>query len=82
MIEPLGARLAGYYPYHGARGAFLLQAGRRDEARAAFDQAIALAGTASEAGHIRRHLDRLMRESETAEKNNPGDVGLRPGRTS
>ena len=82
MIEPLGPRLAAYYPYHGARGAFLLQAGRREEARIAFDQAIALAATASEAGHIRRHLDRLMRESEPATKKPPGDVGERSLRTS
>jgi RNA polymerase sigma-70 factor (ECF subfamily) len=68
MIEPLGARLSGYYPYHGARGAFLLQAGQRAEARVAFDHAIALAGTASEVGHIRRHLDRLMRDSEPVTK--------------
>jgi RNA polymerase sigma-70 factor (ECF subfamily) len=68
MIEPLEPRLAGYYPFHGARGAFLLQTGRRDEAREAFNQAIALAGSAAEAGHIRRHLDRLLRESEPGEK--------------
>jgi RNA polymerase sigma-70 factor (ECF subfamily) len=68
MIEPLEPRLAGYYPFHGARGAFLLQTGRRAEAREAFNQAIALAGSAAEAGHIRRHLDRLLRESEPGEK--------------
>jgi RNA polymerase sigma-70 factor, ECF subfamily len=68
MIEPLGTRLSGYYPFHGARGAFLLQAGHRAEARVAFDQAIALACSASEGSHIRRHLDRLMRESEPAAK--------------
>jgi RNA polymerase sigma-70 factor (ECF subfamily) len=68
MIEPLAARLSGYYPYHGARGAFLLQAGHRAEARVAFDQAIALAASASEGSHIRRHLDRLMRESEPVAK--------------
>ncbi len=67
---------------HGARGAFLLQAGRREEARIAFDQAIALAATASEAGHIRRHLDRLMRESEPAAEMPPGDVGQQSLRTS
>ncbi len=75
MIEPLAPRLSSYYPYHGARGAFLLQIGRRDEARIAFDQAIALAGSAAEAGHIRRHLDRLMRDSERAEENLRADVG-------
>ncbi len=82
MIEPLQPRLARYYPFHGARGAFLLQTGRRDEARAAFNQAIALAGGATEAGHIRRHLDRLLRESEPDPKSMRGDVGAAPARTS
>jgi len=63
MIEPLAPRLAGYFHFHGARGAFLLQLGRREEARAAFDQAIALASTPAQAAHIRRHLDRLIEES-------------------
>jgi RNA polymerase sigma-70 factor (ECF subfamily) len=59
MIQPLEERLAGYFPYFGARGAFLLQLGRDAEARAAFTKAIALAGSPAEANHIRRHLDRL-----------------------
>ena len=63
MIEPLGPRLAGYFHFFGAKGAFLLQLGRKDEARAAFDQAIALANTPAEAAHIRQHLDRLHREN-------------------
>jgi RNA polymerase sigma-70 factor (ECF subfamily) len=63
MIEPLESRLGGYFHFHGARGAFLLGLGRSDEARIAFDRAIALAGTAAEATHIRQHLDRLARES-------------------
>ena len=41
----------------------LLQLGRASEARAAFDRAIALANTAAEAAHIRRHLDRLIKDS-------------------
>jgi hypothetical protein len=41
------------------RGAFLMQLGRNDEARVAFDRAIALANTSAEAAHIRMHLDRL-----------------------
>ena len=63
MIEPLGSRLAGYFHFFGAKGAFLLQLGRKDEARTAFDQAIALANTPAEAAHIRQHLDRLHREN-------------------
>jgi RNA polymerase sigma-70 factor (ECF subfamily) len=63
MIEPLGSRLSGYFHFFGVRGAFLQQLGRDEEARIAFGQAIALAHTAAEAAHIRRHLDRLTQES-------------------
>jgi len=63
MIEPLEQALSGYFHYFGARGAFLLQLGRSKEARTAFDRAIALANTPAEAAHIRRHLDRLMKEA-------------------
>jgi RNA polymerase sigma-70 factor (ECF subfamily) len=66
MIEPLAARLSGYFHFFGAKGAFLLQLGRNEEARVAFDQAIALANTPAEAAHIRRHLDRLLRDSTPA----------------
>jgi RNA polymerase sigma-70 factor (ECF subfamily) len=63
MIEPLAPRLSGYFYFFGAKGAFLLELGRLGEARAAFDQAIALANTPAEAARIRLHLDRAMRES-------------------
>ncbi|MDD3443838.1 MAG: RNA polymerase sigma factor [Zavarzinia sp.] len=63
MIEPLGEALAGYFHFHGVRGALLWQCGRRAQARTAFDKAIALANTAAEADHIRDHLDRLMAEA-------------------
>jgi RNA polymerase sigma-70 factor (ECF subfamily) len=59
LIAPLETRLAGYFYFFGARGAFLLQLDRKAEARAAFDQAISLANTPAEAAHIRAHLDRL-----------------------
>jgi RNA polymerase sigma-70 factor, ECF subfamily len=75
MIEPLAERLAGYFHFHGLKGALNLELGRHAEARAAFDHAIALANTAAEAAHIRQHLDRLMadhdpsvRENEAAKK--------------
>jgi RNA polymerase sigma-70 factor (ECF subfamily) len=63
MIEPLSSRLSNYFHYFGVRGAFLMQLGRNEEARMAFDRAIALANTSAEAAHIRMHLDRLMRDS-------------------
>lgn len=64
LIEPLASDLSNYFYYHGVRGAFLSQLNRKDEARIAFNQAIALAKSAAEATHIRRHLDRLERESD------------------
>ena len=63
MIEPLAPQLSGYFHFFGVKGALLMQLGRAEEARVAFDQAIALANTAAEAAHIRMHLDRLMKDS-------------------
>ncbi|WP_424813247.1 RNA polymerase sigma factor [Roseococcus sp. YIM B11640] len=63
MVEPLGERLAGYFPFFGLKGALLQQLGRAEEAREAFSRAIALAGTLAEADHIRTHLDRLSENS-------------------
>jgi RNA polymerase sigma-70 factor (ECF subfamily) len=63
MIAPLEAQLGRYFPYFGARGAFLLQLGRNIEARTAFDRAIALADTPAQAAHIRQHLDRLLQDA-------------------
>ncbi len=65
MIEPLAPKLGGYFYFFGLKGALLTQLGRIDEARTAFDRAIALANTAAEAAHIRLHLDRLIKASET-----------------
>lgn len=59
MIEPLAEALSGYFYFHGARGAFLQELGRKAEARAAFNQAISLAHSPAEAAHIRQRLDRL-----------------------
>jgi len=68
MIEPLGKRLDGYFHFYGVRGGLLMQLGRNDEAREAFDRAIALANTPAEAAHIRMHLDRLMKDSAAQSK--------------
>lgn len=64
MIEPLAQPLGGYFYFYGAKGGFLMQLGRGREAYEAFDRAIALAGTAAEAAHIRLHLDRLAKDAE------------------
>jgi RNA polymerase sigma-70 factor (ECF subfamily) len=62
MLEPIAARLSSYFHFFGVRGALLLELGRADEARVAFDRAIALAHTPAEAAHIRLHLDRLAKD--------------------
>jgi RNA polymerase sigma-70 factor (ECF subfamily) len=63
LIEPLAPKLAGYFYFHGARGAFLLELGRAEEARVAFDRAVALANTPAEAAHIRNRIDQLKEGS-------------------
>jgi RNA polymerase sigma-70 factor, ECF subfamily len=66
LIEPLAAALSGYFHFFGVRGALLMQLGRAEEARTAFDRAVALAHTPQEAAHIRLHLDRLAVQSPSA----------------
>lgn len=66
LIDPLGARLAGYFHFHGAKGAYLRQLGRDEEAREAFQRAMALAGSAAEATHIRMQLDQLAKDPALA----------------
>jgi RNA polymerase sigma-70 factor (ECF subfamily) len=66
MIEPLANQLSGYFYFFGVKGGLLMQLERNEEARVAFDRAIALAGTAAEAAHIRMHLDRLMKPAAPA----------------
>lgn len=60
LLEPLAEPLQNYFHYFGVKGALLKQLGRRDEARTAFDRAIALAHTLAEAEHIRSQLDQLQ----------------------
>jgi RNA polymerase sigma-70 factor (ECF subfamily) len=59
MIEPLAEPLAGYFHFFGVKGWLLRQVGRDEDARIAFDRAIALAHTPAEANHIRNQLDKL-----------------------
>ena len=71
MIEPLAPKLSGYFHFFGVKGGLLMQLGRHDEARDAFDQAISLANTAAEAAHIRMHLDRLAAEPPRGKASTP-----------
>jgi RNA polymerase sigma-70 factor (ECF subfamily) len=85
MVEPLAGPLGGYFHFFGLKGAMLAQLGRLEEARVAFDKAIALAHTPAEAAHIRMHLDRLMKDNELWKNNqnkSADDVGAPRPRTS
>jgi RNA polymerase sigma-70 factor (ECF subfamily) len=73
MIEPLAKPLAGYFHFFGLKGALLQQLDRTEEARVAFDRAIALANSPAEATHIRQHLDQL--EKHAGARISPGPVG-------
>jgi RNA polymerase sigma-70 factor (ECF subfamily) len=81
LIEPLEARLSGYFNYHGVKGALMLRSGRKAEARQAFDRAVSLANSPAEAAHIRGHLDRLLRDAGAEDKKLVRPVG-RPTRRS
>jgi RNA polymerase sigma-70 factor, ECF subfamily len=60
MIEPLAEPLAGYFNFHGLKGALLMQLDRPLEARLSLDKAISLARSPVEANHIRQKLDALL----------------------
>jgi RNA polymerase sigma-70 factor (ECF subfamily) len=66
MITPLEPKLSGYFHYFGVKGALLKDLGRNEDARIAFDRAIALANSPAEAAHIRMHLDKLAKEGAAA----------------
>ncbi len=66
MVDALAKDLGGYFYFFGVRGALLLDLGRPDEAREAFDRALAIAKSPAEATHIRVQIDRLTRKKEGA----------------
>ena len=66
MVDALAKDLPGYFYFFGVRGALLTDLGRPDEAREAFDRALALAKSPAEAAHIRLQIDRLTRKKESA----------------
>jgi RNA polymerase sigma-70 factor (ECF subfamily) len=66
MLDALAKDLPAYFYFFGVRGALLVDLGRPDEAREAFDRALALAKSPAEAAHIRLQIDRLTRKREAA----------------
>jgi RNA polymerase sigma-70 factor (ECF subfamily) len=68
LIEPLAAKLSNYFYFYGVKGALLRDLGSIEEARDAYNRAIALANTAAEAAHIRLQLDRLVSDDTGAKR--------------
>jgi hypothetical protein len=66
MIDALAKDLRGYFYFFGVPGALLLDSGRPDDARDAFDHALVLAKSPADAAHIRMQIDRLMRRKDAA----------------
>jgi RNA polymerase sigma-70 factor (ECF subfamily) len=51
--------LAGYHAYHATRADLLRRLGRSQQARAAYDKAIELAGNTAETAYLTRRRDQL-----------------------
>ncbi|WP_284743962.1 RNA polymerase sigma factor [Amycolatopsis sp. RTGN1] len=58
-IDGLEDSLAGYHAFHTTRAELLRRAGRNDQARAAYDRAIELAGNTAETAYLTRRRDEL-----------------------
>ena len=58
-IDRLGDALDGYHAFHATRAELLRRLGRREESRAAYDRAIALAGNTAETAYLSRRRDEL-----------------------
>ncbi len=58
-VDRLDDRLAGYHAYHATRAELLRRLGRSLQSRAAYDQAIELAGNTAETAYLSRRRDQL-----------------------
>ena len=58
-IDRLEDKLAGYHAYHATRADMLRRLGRSQQARAAYDKAIELAGNTAETASLTRRRDQL-----------------------
>ncbi len=58
-LDALDSALGSYQPYHAARAALLVEAGRRDAARTAYDQAVALCADEAQRGYLQRQRAQL-----------------------
>ena len=60
-VDRLDDKLAGYHAYHATRADLLRRLCRSDEARAAYDKAIELAGNTAETAYLTRRRDQSGR---------------------
>jgi RNA polymerase sigma-70 factor (ECF subfamily) len=58
-VDRLGHELSGYHAYHATRADLLRRLGRSRESRAAYDQAVDLAGNTAERSYLTRRRDQL-----------------------
>ena len=58
-VDSLEDKLAGYHAYHATRADLLRRLGRSQESRAAYDEAIELAGNSAETAYLTRRRDQL-----------------------
>jgi len=58
-VGRLEDKLAGYHAYHATRADLLRRLGRSQQSRAAYDQAIELAGNTAETAYLTRRRDQL-----------------------
>ena len=59
VVDALAGALAGYHAYHATRADLLRRLDRGEQARAAYDRAIQLAGNMAEVAHLTRRRDQL-----------------------
>jgi RNA polymerase sigma-70 factor (ECF subfamily) len=60
ILEELGDRAKGYYPFHVVRADLLRRSGQIEEAISSYEQAIALCGNPAQRAHLQRQLDPLI----------------------
>jgi RNA polymerase sigma-70 factor (ECF subfamily) len=58
-VDGLEDQLAGYHAYHATRADLLRRIGRSEESRAAYDEAIRLAGNTAEIAYLTRRREQL-----------------------
>jgi RNA polymerase sigma-70 factor, ECF subfamily len=63
LMDDLAGELDGYHLFHSARADMLRRLGRRDEASAAYERALALAANPVERAFLQRRLDEVTRPS-------------------